>query len=130
MFPSKVCQLLCNLHAISIEMPSGPEVAQSEKPNMSVDRITAHIQCRDKCIHWRDSIIGQGTLYLVLPEDGLYNLHIHFIWSCTVEPGFCELVTHKKTTKTGESPIYKSYQLFDQMNRKPSSDIRFMTLDS
>lgn len=79
MFPSKVCQLLCNLHAISIEMPIGPEVTQSEKQNMSVDQITAHIQRRDKCIHWRDSLIGQGTLYLVLPEDGLCNLHLFFI---------------------------------------------------
>lgn len=48
MFPSKVCQILCHLHAISIEMPKGPEVTRSEKPNMSVNRITAHIQRGDE----------------------------------------------------------------------------------
>lgn len=75
---------------------------------MSVDRITAHIQHRDECIHWRDSLIGQGILYLVSPEDGLYNLHVCFIWS-QVEPGFCELGTLKKTRKEGESCMYKSF---------------------
>lgn len=78
MFLSNVCQLLCNLHAISIEMPKGSEVTQSKKSNMSVNLITAHIQCRDKCIHWGDSLIGSGTLCLVVPEDSLYNLHIPY----------------------------------------------------
>lgn len=78
MFLSNVCQLLCNLHAISIEMPKGSEVTQSKKSNMSVNRITAHIQCGDECIHWGDSLIGRGTLCLVVPEDSLYNLHIPF----------------------------------------------------
>lgn len=98
MFPSKVCQLLCNLHAISIETPTGPVVTQCEKPKISVDRITAHIQHRDEFIHWRVSLIGQGTLYLVLPEDGLYNLHICIIWSCTVEN-----LLYKRIRQKGES---------------------------
>lgn len=44
MFASKVCQRLCNLHAISIAEPTGPEVTRRERLNMSVNRITAHIQ--------------------------------------------------------------------------------------
>lgn len=74
MFPSKVCQPLCNLHAISIEVPTRPVVTQSEKLNMALYRITAHVQCRDEAIHWRDSLIGHSTVYLVLPKDSLYNL--------------------------------------------------------
>lgn len=83
MFASKVCQRLCNLHAISIVEPKGPEVTQRERLNMSVNRITAHIQHRDECIHWRDSLIGKGTLCLVVPEDSLCHLHISFLWSHT-----------------------------------------------
>lgn len=75
MFLSKVCQLLCDLHSITTEMPKGPEVNQREELNLSVNQITAHIQCRDMCIHWRDSSIGQVTLCLIVPEDNLYNLN-------------------------------------------------------
>lgn len=95
MFKSKVCQLLCHLHAISIEMPEGPGVTQSEKPNMLVNRITAHIQHGDKCFHWGDSLIGQGTLCLVVPEDRFYNSHLCFMWACRSEPGSCDVVSLK-----------------------------------
>lgn len=89
MFPSKVCQLLCHLHAISIGMPTGPEVTRSGEPNMLVDRITAHIQRRDECTHWRDSLIGQGILYWVSPEeDSLYNLHVYGLYGLQLSLDF------------------------------------------
>lgn len=99
MFTSKVCQRLCNLHEISIEKPVGPEVTWNERPNMSVNQITAQIQQWDKSIHWRRSLKGASAalscIWGQLRAFSYMFLEVFFFSG----PGFLKLVSPKAVAK-------------------------------
>lgn len=101
MFTSKVCQRLCNLHEISIEKPVGSGVTWNERANVSVNRITAHIQHGDKCIHRRDFFKRRGRCTCSYLSQLISFPYMLFLWSFVPEPGFCELVSPKSRRDEG-----------------------------
>lgn len=112
MFTSKVCQRLCNLHEISIEKPVGPGVTWNERANVSVNRITAHIQRGDKCIHRRDFFKRRGRCTCLYLSQLISFPYMLFLWSFVSEPGFCELVSPKSRRDEGQnesSPPQSNY---------------------
>lgn len=75
MFPSEVCQLLCNLHGISIEMSSGPEVSQSKKKK-AAERITAHILRME---YSREGYFNWTEHFVLIYTEGRLNSFMTFM---------------------------------------------------